>query len=428
MAEFYQFAFLLSKMPSIFNEKQIEELTQLAKENVDFAPRIVKLIQDHLFASNKSRYFNPTFHLIENIAKNNEIGGVYGPLFSNKIASLFSSVFRTADKSTRRSMFTKRKEWLKLNVFPIDTLYTLDVEVKAIDPNWPAISRPSHAPPQPIVPVSPLPSSSNATTNERKRKIRFEDEGDQQVDSKKFRKDPDDMYRQGDSYFLLPAFDPTRPPPGYPSVATFDCTRPPPGYPFPAPVKGYYTAEPPSMVRQDKVEVAPAVKSEKEEREIDFKSACTKVRSNDTVRLLHDGQQCTQCGIRFPAEQRNDYGAHLDWHFQQNRIRKNDRKQFMNRAWYLSISDWVPRKAEEVSKEIDLNTNTTDQVKKEKIPLVVQGKTPEENTCFVCLEKLNHFFYREQDEWYLQDAVRVDGITFHRMCHLDYLSKSCKLE
>ena len=166
MAEFYQFAFLLSKMPSIFNEKQIEELTQLAKENVDFAPRIVKLIQDHLFASNKSRYFNSTFHLIENIVKNDEIGGVYGTLFSNKIASLFSSVFRTADKSTRRSMFIKRKEWLNLNMFPIGTLYALDVEVKSIDPNWPAITRPFqlHAPPQPIVSVSSLLSSSNANS------------------------------------------------------------------------------------------------------------------------------------------------------------------------------------------------------------------------------------------------------------------------
>ena len=94
----------------------------------------------------------------------------------------------------------------------------------------------------------------------------------------------------------------------------------------------------------------------------------------------------------------------------------------------LSISDWVPKKAGEASKDIDLNIPTHHQVKKEKIPLVVQGKTPEENTCFVCLEKLNHFFYREQDEWYLQDAVRVDGITFHRMCHLDYLSNGCKLE
>ena len=406
MTEFHQFALLLSKMPSICNDKQIEKLTQLAKENVDSAPRIVKLIQDHLFASNKTRFFNPTFHLIENIVKKDEIGSVYGPLFSNKIASFFSSIFRTADKSTRRSMFTKRKEWLKLNVFPIDTLYTLDVEVKAIDPNWSAITRPFqlHAPPQPIVPVNSLLSSSNAMTNERKRKVRFEEDGDQQDDSKKFRKDSDDMYGQGDSSSsLLPAFDPTRPPPGYPSVATFDCTRPPPGYPLPAAAKGYYTARPPSMATHDKVEAAPAAKSEKEE--IDLKSASIKVRSSDTVRLLHEGPQCAQCGIRFPAEQRNDYGAHLDWHFQQNRIRKNDRKQFMKRAWYLSISDWVPRKAEEVSKEIDLNTNTTDQVKKEKIPLVVQGKTPEENTCFVCLERLNYFFYREQDEWHLQDAV-----------------------
>ena len=220
-------------------------------------------------------------------------------------------------------------------MFPIGTLYALDVEVKAIDPNWPAITRPFrlHAPPQPIVPVNSLLSSSNAMTNERKRKVRFEEDGDQQDDSKKFRKDSDDMYGQGDSSSsLLPAFDPTRPPPGYPSVATFDCTRPPPGYPLPAAAKGYYTARPPSMATHDKVEAAPAAKSEKEE--IDLKSACIKVRSNDTVRLLHDGQQCTQCGIRFPAEQRNDYGAHLDWHFQQNRIRKNDRKQFMNRAWF----------------------------------------------------------------------------------------------
>ena len=94
------------------------------------------------------------------------------------------------------------------------------------------------------------------------------------------------MYGQGNSSSsLLPAFDPTRPPPGYPSVATFDCTRPPPGYPLPAAAKGYYTARPPSMATHDKVEAAPAAKSEKEE--IDLKSASIKVRSSDTVRLLH---------------------------------------------------------------------------------------------------------------------------------------------
>ena len=187
-----RFALLLSKY-SAYNKDEVrtEKLTKLAEENVTSAYRIVKLIEDS--AIKKWR----VFHLIENIVKNQKVGGVYGPLFTINIASLFSSVYRTADNSTRISLKIKRMSWLNLNVFPLGTLYALDVQVKDIDPKWPVM------PPPPTI-VSSLPSSSNARGKELKRKVRSEDDNDQQPEGKKSRTDPDGREMASNVRRLLP--------------------------------------------------------------------------------------------------------------------------------------------------------------------------------------------------------------------------------
>ena len=52
---------------------------------------------------------------------------------------------------------------------------------------------------------------------------------------------------------------------------------------------------------------------------------------------------------------------------------------------------------------------------------MVVGNSPEENKCFVCHEDLDQFFHEENEEWHLKDAVRIEGITYHRLCHRDHL-------
>lgn len=59
---------------------------------------------------------------------------------------------------------------------------------------------------------------------------------------------------------------------------------------------------------------------------------------------------------------------------------------------------------------------------REESTSVAVGTAPEENKCFVCHEELDEFFHEESEEWHLKDAVRVEGITFHRLCYRDHLS------
>ena len=51
------------------------------------------------------------------------------------------------------------------------------------------------------------------------------------------------------------------------------------------------------------------------------------------------------------------------------------------------------------------------------------GAQPEDNRCAVCHENLEQFFHEESEEWHLKDAVRIDGVAYHRLCSRDYLSR-----
>ena len=50
--------------------------------------------------------------------------------------------------------------------------------------------------------------------------------------------------------------------------------------------------------------------------------------------LLHRGEPCTSCGLRFTEDQRDAYQQHLDWHYQENRMDKEGTRGMM-RNWYL---------------------------------------------------------------------------------------------
>lgn len=50
------------------------------------------------------------------------------------------------------------------------------------------------------------------------------------------------------------------------------------------------------------------------------------------------------------------------------------------------------------------------------------GSSDVENKCFICHEDLDQFFHEESEEWHLKDAVRYEGITYHRLCYRDYLT------
>ena len=63
-----EFVKLLLSLPALCNEKEMEKLTKLAEKNVEFAPIVVKLIEDHLLTFKKK--WRGYFNLMENIIQN----------------------------------------------------------------------------------------------------------------------------------------------------------------------------------------------------------------------------------------------------------------------------------------------------------------------------------------------------------------------
>lgn len=57
-------------------------------------------------------------------------------------------------------------------------------------------------------------------------------------------------------------------------------------------------------------------------------------RYDHVTDLLHRGEPCTSCGLRFTEDQRDAYQQHLDWHYQENRMDKEGTRGMM-RNWYL---------------------------------------------------------------------------------------------
>lgn len=71
-----------------------------------------------------------------------------------------------------------------------------------------------------------------------------------------------------------------------------------------------------------------------------FTPATLKTRFNSLVHLLHLGEQCPSCGLRFPSRSGPDYRSHLDWHFKENRREAEGGKK-TSRNWFLHPDDWL---------------------------------------------------------------------------------------
>ena len=59
------------------------------------------------------------------------------------------------------------------------------------------------------------------------------------------------------------------------------------------------------------------------------------------VQRLYAGVQCNSCGTRFLLDNEvkaEKYREHLDWHFRQNKLKKDDTKVSKCRKWYYGVS------------------------------------------------------------------------------------------
>ncbi|XP_050085054.1 uncharacterized protein LOC126570945 [Anopheles aquasalis] len=110
----------------------INMLTILAEENVEYAPVIVKSVENHL-AQVGPEVKLPILYLVDSIVKN--VGKQYQSLFSQVIVNMFCGVFETVNERVREKMFGLRQTWN--DVFPQSKLYALDIKINSIDPGWP---------------------------------------------------------------------------------------------------------------------------------------------------------------------------------------------------------------------------------------------------------------------------------------------------
>ena len=124
------------------------------------------------------------------------------------------------------------------------------------------------------------------------------------------------------------------------------------------------------------------------------------------VVLLHSGKQCQQCGMRFNVQRdTKELDSHLDWHFKENRRKK----QCRSTGWYVSKDEWVSGTNSTAANK----TKVFDTVKNEVKKVVSVAPKKHEDKCTICNEKFEFFFHQEE-EWHAKDAVYTSEMIHHR--------------
>lgn len=141
-------AYMSSLTDLTMNSKPlISMLTMLAEENIEYASVIVDTIEKHIVHV-RSDFKLPILYLIDSIVKNLQS---YRKHVNMKIVNIFCDVFSKVNEQIREKMFQLRQTWN--DVFPQTKLFTLDVKVNSIDPNWPITAQ--IQPKSPAIHVNP---------------------------------------------------------------------------------------------------------------------------------------------------------------------------------------------------------------------------------------------------------------------------------
>ena len=188
----------------------------------------------------------------------------------------------------------------------------------------------------------------------------------------------------------------------------------------------------------------------------------------------HDSNATTSAGSR--------YSKHLDWHFRQNKKEKDEINKAHSRAWYYVLHEWIQYEelSEEAANLPDTDSTTVsgtteaDQGKRkhskhgksslvndseyssdegdeqvaenallEDISMCNRGASRDLNStsslnafsstngttcpatddiddsCCICNDPFEIFWYVEKEEWHFKDALRVDNRVYHPICFED---------
>ncbi|CAG0916936.1 unnamed protein product [Notodromas monacha] len=150
-------------------------------------------------------------------------------------------------------------------------------------------------------------------------------------------------------------------------------------------------------------------------------------RDKAVISTLSFGLQCKTCGFRFHSGVSNRYGAHLDWHFRQNKIKKQSKKRAESHPWCYQFSDWL--KFERVDDSDEWNDDgqgLAGDADVDEIPSIALSElgAEKEPSCSACFEHFQSVYDRELEDYVVRPAVFHNGKLFHPLCLEDYIKRA----
>lgn len=162
-----------------------------------------------------------------------------------------------------------------------------------------------------------------------------------------------------------------------------------------------------------------------------FTTATLKKPYTTLVHLMHMGDPCATCGLRFRDRTATEYSRHLDWHY---KINSRDKTEQKPRNWFLHPEDWIKfeesmndeekRELLVLEKEVEAmeeggggEGDTVQDESQENSCQVLPGE--ESELCTICAEQFEQFWEEEEEEWHFREAVRIEGKLYHVYCYQD---------
>ena len=133
------------------------------------------------------------------------------------------------------------------------------------------------------------------------------------------------------------------------------------------------------------------------------------------VASIYDGDQCASCPLRF-SNSTKDYSSHLDWHFGQNRKKKDFG---VSRFWYSPLDLWLSFNGSNSFKPLAfkaIKNGTFHSDKNVTQPTVRESKDESGNSCTVCGDKFEIFYDDDEQEWLLRNASETESGNCHPVC------------
>ncbi|CAH8500353.1 unnamed protein product [Schistosoma turkestanicum] len=128
---------------------------------------------------------------------------------------------------------------------------------------------------------------------------------------------------------------------------------------------------------------------------------------------LYSGHQCGQCGLRFQSDLSPEFAKHLDYHYMKNSSYSQERR---SRNFYQSLQYWL---ISEMTREGAPQFEPGSPIHDLQEYKCTAFADPSKNVCAVCYENFEVVWDHEEEEWMLQDAIRVDDKVYHPICQED---------